>query len=204
MRRAVVSLVLLASVACSSKASNSVASSPAGTPSIPSPTPSLSASPSPLALLVGHWELKRTCTAIVKALKEAHFTDLIPQDVTELIKGVPENGSLPETWDPSHPCANAKPPTEHSHTFWPDGMFNSYDENNQQVDDGPYTIIDDHTFAIGSTTFSYRITNGDTLMMEPVIPAPCSKNCREDLGWAFSVSYPGQSWKRLTSGPNTP
>jgi hypothetical protein len=85
-------------------------------------------------------------------------------DVGEFIQGVPVNGSLPATWDPADPCANATPPIEHSHTFWENGSFNSYDQNGQQVDEGSYTIVDDHTFTIdGRTpmTFHYRIHDAD-------------------------------------------
>jgi hypothetical protein len=166
----------------------------------------VSISPSPLPPLVGQWELNRTCAAIVKALTKAHLTNFIPQDITELIKGVPENGPLPDTWDPAHPCVHAKPPTEHSHTFWAGetNNFNSYDENGQQVDDGTYTIIDDHTFGIGDSTFHFRVT-GDKLQLSVVVPKDCStKHCREELGWAFSVAYPGQTWTRVTSGPHVP
>ncbi len=97
-----------------------------------------------------------------------------------------------------------QPPIEHSHTFWADGTFNSYDQNGQQVDDGTYTIINGHTFAIGDSTFHYRI-QGDNIKFDVVIPKDCStKHCREGLGWAFSVAYPGPTWTRVTSGPNVP
>src|SRR5207249_11896313 len=42
-----------------------------------------------------------------------------------------------------------RPPTAHTHTFWADGTFSSYNENGQQVDDGTYVIVDDHTLRIG-------------------------------------------------------
>jgi hypothetical protein len=146
----------------------------------------------------------------VSALTKAGLTGLIPQDVGELIKGVPENGPLPATWDPSHPCANAKPPTEHSHTFWDGGTFNSYDENGNQVDSDSYRIINDNAVRIGNVTFHYRIINGDTLMLSPV---PTKAQIRTALAhpkefsaaaWAFSVAFPGQAWKRVTSGPHVP
>ena len=198
-------LALGIAAACSSNAPTSV-----GTPTPASPTTSVSASPSPISPLVGQWELNRTCAAIVKALTDADLKDLIPQDVGELIKGVPENGPLPATWDPSHPCANAKPPTEHSHTFWDGGTFNSYDENGNQVDEDSYRIINDNTVQIDDVTFHYSITNGDTLMLSPL---PTKAQIREALAhpkefspaaWAFSVAYPGQTWTRVTSGPYVP
>ena len=139
--------------------------SPAASPSAfivvasPQQSPSPNATPSgpPLPPLVGQWQLLRTCAPIVAALTRAHRTDLIPHDVTELLEGVPENGPLPKTWNRAHPCASAKPPTAHSHTFWADGTFNSYNENGQQVDDGTYVIVDDHTLRIGDWTFHYLV-----------------------------------------------
>jgi hypothetical protein len=177
---------------------------------------SVSPSPSPLSPLVGQWELKRTCAAIVGALTKAGLKDLIPQNVGESIEGVSEDGSLPPTWDPSHPCANAKPPIEHSHTFWADGAFNSYDENGNQVDEDTYKLVDDHTLAFKFITMHYSVT-GDSLTLDVVIPSNCTTKrivgyddeghpvrCREVLGWAFSVAYPGQTWTRVTSGPHVP
>ena len=137
---------------------------------------------------------------------EGWIEDLIPLDVGETLK-LPENAPLPANWDPSDPCADAKPPTEHSHTFWPDGEFNSYDQNGQQVDNGPYKIVNDHTFTIGDrtpTTFHYWI-RGDTIMFDVVVPKDCTtKHCLGVLAWAFSVANPGQEWTRVTSGPNVP
>jgi hypothetical protein len=97
----------------------------------------------------------------------------------------------------------ALPPTPHSHTFWPNGMFNSYDENDNQVDDGPWAIVDDQTMTIGSSTFTYTIA-GNALMLEPVTPADCSGQCLDDLGWMYSVSFPGSAWHRVASGPHVP
>jgi len=135
---------------------------------------------------------------------KARLTDLIPRDVGELIEGVPENGPLPKTWDPSRPCASAKPPTAHSHTFWADGSFNSYNENGQQVDEGTYVILDDHTLTIGNERFRYTVV-GNTIAFDVVIPKACtSTQCRDDLAWAFSVAYPGEHWTRVLSGPHVP
>jgi hypothetical protein len=61
-------------------------------------------------------------------------------------RGCRRTGPFRPAGIPSHPCAHAKPPTGHSHTFWAGGTFNSYDENGNRVDDGVYELIDDHTF----------------------------------------------------------
>jgi hypothetical protein len=211
MRRALLSLILLVGAACSSNPSKAVA------PPTASRAPAAStASASPLSPLVGQWEFKRTCAAIVSALAKAGLTDLIPQDIGETIKGWPEDGSVPASWDPSHPCAHAKPPTEHSHTFWADGSFNSYDENGNEVDKDTYELVDDHTLAFKYITMHYSVA-GDSLRLDVVIPPNCTTkrivgyddeghpvSCREILAWAFSVAYPGQVWTRVTSGPHVP
>ncbi len=129
----------------------------------PSPTPTATASPRPA--LVGQWELDRTCQAIVAALTKAGHPELIRGGAGELVQGN-INGEVPSDWDSKHPCAMALPPTPHSHTFWLNGVFNSYDENGKQVDDG--------------------------------------RQCRDDLGWMYSVSFPGSAWHRVTSGPHVP
>ena len=135
-------------------------------------SPAATAAASPRSVLVGQWELDRTCQAIVDALTKAGHPELIRGAAGELVKGN-INGEVPADWDPTHPCATALPPTPHSHTFWPNGMFNSYDENGNQVDDGPWAVIDDHTFTIGKSTFIYSVA-GDALTFEPVVPADCS------------------------------
>lgn len=199
MRRAVLALGLAMLTACSVKAATT-GSSPAA-----SASPAVRISVSALPDLVGEWQFLRTCAALVKVETDAHLTDLITfQHLAELI-----DGSVNEAnWDPSRPCAGAKPPTEHSHTFWANGAFNSYDENGRQVDQGTYTI-DGHNFTIsnpdfGDWTFNYRVT-GETIAFDVVIPKNCTATpCREGLAWAFSVAFPGQSWTRVTSGPDVP
>jgi hypothetical protein len=205
-RRAVLGLALVAGAVLAGCASGSVPST-SPTQSLPTTTttamPSTAASSAQVPALVGQWSLDRTCAAIVKALKAAGHPELIPGDITELIKGVPENGPLPDSWDVKNPCANAKPPTEHSHTFWADGTFNSYDENGRQVDDGSWAVVDARHFTIGDATFEYSI-DADELQMRPVEPEPCGGSCLDGLGWMYAVSYPGQTWTRVTSGAHVP
>jgi hypothetical protein len=179
--------------------------------SVPPATPV--ASPTPLSPVVGKWRLDRTCDAIVRALTDAdlrslltrrQLRDMTARIITETIEGVPENGPLPSSWDPMHPCAHARPPTKHSHTFWADGSFNSYDENERQVDDGPYQIDAPDTLRMGDWTWTFHVS-GDQLTLDPVLPAECgSPECLDGLGWALSVAYPGQRWTRETTGPHVP
>ena len=81
--------------------------------------------------------------------------------------------------------------------------FNSYDEQGQQVDDGSWAVIDDHTMTIGTSTFAYAITD-DALRFEPIVPPDCNVACRDALGWMYGVSFPGSTWHRVTSGPHVP
>jgi len=61
----------------------------------------------------------------------------VPLSLPEVLKGS-VNGQLPANFDPAHPCADELPPTAHSHTFWPDGTFNSYDQDGNEVDRESY------------------------------------------------------------------
>jgi hypothetical protein len=174
--------------------------------------PASTTSPAPLPPLVGQWQLDRTCDAIVSALNadldslltRAQRRDMIAKTITETIEGVPENGPLPSTWDPRHPCAMAKPPTRHSHTFWADGRFNSYDENERQVDDGDYEIVGSDVLRIGDWSWTYHVID-DQLTLDPILPTECvTPDCLDGLGWAFAVAYPGQHWTRVMAGPHVP
>jgi hypothetical protein len=163
-------------------------------------------SSTPVPAIVGKWRLDRTCAAIVRALTEAKLPGLIPRVVSELIIGG-ENG-LPAGWDPANPCANAKPPIKHAHTFWPDGRFNSYDEQENTVDNGRWLLVDADTIKIGEPNpgaeFNFAI-QGDQLRLAPVIPKECTTpDCLDSLSWQFAVAFPGETWERETSGPHVP
>ena len=153
--------------------------------------------------LVGQWQLNRTCQAIVDVLTAAGHPELIEQDVGELVEGNVD-GNVPPGWDSAHPCVKALPPTPHSHTFWPNGTFNSYDEHGNEVDDAPWASVDADSFTIGSSTFTYTITDGNKLRFEPDVPTSCSGECSRMLWWVYAVSYPGSTWTRITSGPHVP
>ncbi len=142
----------------------------------------------------------------MKGLTQAGLADVIPRFIGETLK-IPENAPLPANWDPADPCADPRRPYEHSHTFWADGEFNSYDQFGQEVDEGRYKLVDDHTFILlGSIriTMHYRV-KGDTIMFDPVLLKDCtSKRCLGIMSWAVSVAMPGLMWSRVTSGPNVP
>ena len=80
--------------------------------------------------------------------------------------------------------------------FTADGLFGSRDAEGDQVDDGTYELVGDDTFVIGKVTFHYRIEDGDTLYLDPELPA-CAKEGCWDAQWAIAVSYPGLPWERI-------
>jgi hypothetical protein len=151
--------------------------------------------------LVGKWWLDRTCAAIVRAVIEAELPQLIPRVVEELVTVMP-SGS-----DPAAACADAKPPLKHSHTFWPDGRVNSYDERENEVDHGRWVLIDDHTVRIGDppeAIFTFAVS-GDQLSLTPTVPSDCTTpDCIEDMWWPLMVAFPGETWTRETSGEHVP
>lgn len=142
---------------------------------------------------------------IVQAETDAHHTDLITYP--HLMEWI--DGSINEAnWDRTHPCAQEKPPSAHSHTFWGSGIFNSYNENGEQVDKGTYTtkgnLVTISNPDVGQWTFAYHVS-GDMLTLDVAIPNDCtSEACREGLNWAFSVAFPGQTWTRVKSGSHVP
>jgi hypothetical protein len=72
-----------------------------------------------------------------------------------------------------------------------------------QVDDGSYRIVNGNTFRIGNVAFHYRILDGDTLMLSPVLTKAMVRKALADpqefseAGWAVSVAYAGYTWRRV-------
>jgi hypothetical protein len=183
-------LLLLVAAGCGG---SSGPSSPAAE-TVGEPTTSTSAAPA--EPLVGEWQRVNKCAELVRVLEEAGFEEFTLEAIAgaELVPGVVNDPDL--IADPAHPCKGAVP-RKHSHFFTPDGLFGSLDQNRNQVDDGSYEIVDDRTFAIGDTTFHYRV-HGDTIMFDPVIPSDCStKQCRGTVMWSITVAFPGTKWKRV-------
>jgi hypothetical protein len=156
--------------------------------------PSISETQGPPAL-VGTWERLTRCEELVAALREAG----LEQWVVEFVAGngfVPGVRSADQIEDPADPCKGAVP-REHSHFFSEDGQFGSLDWNGEQVDDGTYEIIGDHTFVVSKefpdVTFNYTI-DGDSIVFDPEIPE-CAPKCFE-AAWSVSVAYPGEEWQR--------
>ena len=127
--------------------------------------------------------------------------ELIPAILSELI-------SPTAPFDPKDPCAHALPPVKHSHTFWQDGTFNSYDEHEQEVDNGVWVLVDSDTIKVGEPVADAEFTwavIGDQLSLTPVIDTSCTtRECADRIGWQFAVAFPGETWTKVTSGPHVP
>jgi hypothetical protein len=154
--------------------------------------------------LVGRWERVNECTQLVRALDQAGLRPIAPSVVGDYF---PE-ASPKELARKDDLCAGAEP-FVHYHFFDEAGKFGSLDENENQVDDGGYEILDGGRFRIGNidfgVVFRYEI-DGDALSLSPVLTAAMKKQALADplkfsaAGWAVAVSYPGHEWKRVDCG----
>jgi len=83
--------------------------------------------------------------------------------------------------------------------FTDSGEFGSRNHKSEQVDDGPYRIVDENTVVIGDpgVTFHYKITNDDNWMLDPVLPDCALQGCLEAAS-SVSVALPGRTWKRVS------
>lgn len=153
----------------------------------------------PVAPLVGRWEQSadvHTCENYVRGMDREHLlaaVEAAPYSPGENWKQVAADFCQrpSEDFDVSH-----------SHFFNQYGAFGSVDQNNNQVDDGKYTIVNNDTMRIGESTFHYQIS-GDKLTLDPVI----TKADRQEAlakpgkftvaGWMVAVAFPGTSWHRV-------
>ncbi len=199
---AMVSVVTVLAVACSSSGP-STPTSVSGSASVPVATPSTTVAPVPE--LVGRWQRTTTCQELVGDLERASLGALAPYAWLGQTSSTAQSSFEPGSPTPNetHPCTGAIDRV-HSHFFDADGRFGSLDWEGGQVDDGSYTIIDDHTMKIGHTTFHYRVTGGsNTLALSPVLTnamiheALANPKKFSEAGWAVSVAYPGYTWQRV-------
>jgi hypothetical protein len=165
--------------------------------------------------LVGRWERLTTCAELVGNLRMAGLARLAPYAWLGQTSSTGETSFAPGSPHPtqSHPCPGALDRT-HSHFFDRSGRFGSLDWRGGQVDDGTYRIVDGQdrlrgravraeTVAIGDVIFHYRIIDGDTLTLAPVLTKAMVRTARAHpadfgrAGWAESVAYEGYTWKRV-------
>jgi len=68
-------------------------------------------------------------------------------------------------------------------------------------DNQQYTVTGRRTLKIGAVSFHYRIVH-NTLRLAPLLTKVMVRTALaqpkkfSDAGWAVSVAYPGQTWKR--------
>jgi hypothetical protein len=191
----VMTLVALAATACSSPTESPATASTGSQSEAMSP----SASSAPTDPLVGRWEQMHVCQKLVDALNADHLGPTAPQAVEEFFPD-----QTPKQLSKKTDLCAGSTPFRHAHFFDALGQFGSLDENSNQVDDGSYTIIDQHSFRLGHSTFHYRITgDGNTLRLDPVITEEQRREALahplefSDATWMEAVSYAGTTWKRV-------
>jgi hypothetical protein len=151
--------------------------------------------------LVGRWERVNECPQLVKAFEEAGLAKLAPAYVGDYFPDTKPSELAKKT----DLCQAAKP-FVHSHFFSESGAFGSLTADLEQVDDGTYEITGDGTFVVSKefpdVTFKYTI-DGDRLTLTPVLTPPLKKAALAKPldftagGWAITMAYPGQEWKRV-------
>jgi hypothetical protein len=154
------------------------------------------AEPADSTALVGEWERETTCAEMLAAFTKAGLRAFAVENIlgNAFVPGVASEYSLD---DPRHPCKGAVP-RKHSHFFTESGEFGSRDWRGEQVDDGTYRVIDDHTLVISKefpdVKFRYRI-EGETITFDPLLE---TDGCTEfRCIWAVSMAYPGEKWTRV-------
>ena len=154
--------------------------------------------------IVGRWQRTLTCQEVVAALKKAGLGALAQYAWQGQTSSTGISSFKPGSPKPTaaHPCAGAIA-RRHSHFFNAQGQFGSLDWLGGQVDDGPYKVIDDKTVRIGTVTFKFRISNGTTLRLTPVLTKAMIRQTLAHPAkfsaafWAVAVADPGHSWKRV-------
>jgi hypothetical protein len=200
MRPPLVVLVALAAVSASCSSERNAGQRTPNKSQVESPSPS----PTPVAPLVGRWERLTTCQEMVEILKDAGLGKLAP---VALAGNGLVPGSAKKLATKSDIC-RGDTPRLHSHFFTSAGQFGSVDWNNQQVDDGPYQIVDADTVHIGDpgfgAEFQYQIDDdGTILMLEPVISAAAKRkalahpNEFSEATWGVTVAFAGHPWNRV-------
>ena len=201
---AVLLLVAASTVGCAS-------SSPAGSSRTPDTSPASAASSAssstttpPVVALVGRWQRTTSCPELVKDLEQFGLGPLAPYawlgQTSSTGQGSYAAGSPKPTR--ANPCKGALT-RRHAHFFNQSGQFGSLDWLDGQVDDGSYRIVNANTLRIGHVAFHYSIKGGDTLSLAPVLSQSMIRQALaqpqkfSDAGWAVSVAYPGQTWKRV-------
>jgi hypothetical protein len=139
-----------------------------------------------------------SCGELVHALHEEGLDALAPG-----VAGDYFPGSTPQQLAKKDDLCAGATPQRHSHFFTDTGAFGSVDQDGNQVDDGTYKVLANHTLVIGDAQFRYRIVSGKTLVLHPVIRKADRRQALANplefatAGWQVSVTYEGLPWKRV-------
>jgi hypothetical protein len=194
MRRIAWLIILgLLAAGCGGSESTNAGPSPAQTPQ--ASRASGSATPN-LDPIVGEWLRANTCEDLVQALASKGLQEFAAQSVGgAALLTTPEN--VPAK-DPMHPCADAAGPIDHSHKFWADGTFNSYNQFGEEVDEDEYEIVDENTIQFAGFEIDYKVDAG-TIVFSFTVPKSCMSNgCRQRAAYAENVFIPGKAWERVS------
>jgi hypothetical protein len=189
-------ILLLAIVATGCAGGDSPSSASTGGTSAAAPS---STSAAPLPPLVGRWEQLHVCDDLVDAMDAAGLGAIAVYEVRgQFYPSVPVEQLMKE----SDICAGSEP-FRHAHFFDESGNFGSLDQQGNQVDNGAYTIVDETTVRIGDSVFRYRVTDGDTLTLRPVISKAARRKSLDnpeeftEAVWMVSVAFTGTTWERV-------
>jgi hypothetical protein len=154
--------------------------------------------------LVGLWRRVNKCPELLGALEEAGLGAAAASVVGDYFPG-----ARPEELAEKEDLCEGAEPFVHYHFFDANGRFGSLDEEQDQVDDGMYEIIDEGRFRIGNpdvgAVFHYEV-DGDTLRLTPEITKAMLEEALASplefspAGWSVAVAYPGEGWKRVPCG----
>lgn len=199
MRRAICVLLMCVSgiaVGCGSEGSPAE-----GTPTVGATDSTTQTKETDTPALVGRWERVNECPQLVAAFEEAGLMELAPAFLGDYFPG-----ATPQALAQKDDLCEGAESFVHSHFFTDTGEFGSLTEELEQVDDGTYEITDEGTFVISKefpdVTFHFEV-EGDNLTMTPVLTEELKQEALTHpldftaAGWALTMSYPGQVWKRV-------
>jgi hypothetical protein len=155
--------------------------------------------------IIGRWQTLRKCGGLVDALKQAHLRVLAPGVLGDYFP----NTSPERLARKRHICRGAEA-QRHSHFFTRNGLFGSFDQDHQVVDDGKYQTLDANTIRIGNrdvhARYRYRVKSRAGHRFLSLRPVITDRKRRKALahpfefnaaGWAVAVAYTGHLWKSV-------
>jgi hypothetical protein len=95
-------------------------------------------------------------------------------------------------------CRGARP-VLHSHAFYRDGRFASFDENGERVDDGTY-VVHGNRLTIGQPPDDGRTArfeiDGDEATFHAIVPDCRDESCRQAAAFAIATFFP-RTYRRV-------